>query len=165
MSPESSENIPTNSLHTAYELMGVTSMYDLNRAYTAEDQKLMKEGRWDYENPELLTNRVKSLLENIDPSTLSEEEKEWREEILWFWYHHAISCAIWRYQDRHKAHEYTEKALGHQDSDHPNKITKLLYYLAHDDLASAEKLAETIGADKETAISVIDEYREKPFFT
>lgn len=165
MSPESLENIQSKPLHTIYELMGVTSMHDLNRAYTEEDQKLMKEGRWDYEDPELLTNRVKSLLEQVDPITLSEEEKEWREEILWFWYHHAISCAVWRYADRQRAQEYASKALEHQDSNHPNKITKLLYYLVHDDLVSAEKLTETMDLDKETAISVIDEYKEKRFFT
>ncbi len=158
MKLESSENVSSNPLHQAYELIGVTTMHGLSRAYTAEDQKLMKEGKWDYENPELLTNKIKILLEKIDPTTLSEEEKEWRGEILWFWYHHAISCAISRYKDKERAQEYVEKALEYQDNDHPNKITRLFYFLLHDDLKAAEDFAEEIENDKETAQWLIDDY-------
>mgnify|MGYP001612450306 CR=1 FL=1 len=158
MRAESPENASNATLYEAYELMGVTTMYDLSRAYTKEDQKLMKEGTWDYKNPDLLTNKIKILLEKVDPTTLSEEEKEWRGEILWFWYHHAISCALWRYKDKERAQECAEKALGYQDEDHPNKITRLFYFLLHDDLKAAEDLAEGIENDKETAQWLIDDY-------
>lgn len=161
---ESSEKSP---LQQAYEMLGVSSMRELSRAYTEEDQRLMKTNEWDYKNPELLTNKIKDLLEQVNESDLSEEEKEWRGEILWFWYHHAISCAVARYRDQKEAQEFALKALEYQSEDHPNQITKLLKHLVFGELELAEQLAEKIEIDyeKETAKELIEDYKEGKFFS
>jgi hypothetical protein len=100
----------------------------------------------------------------VDPNTLTEEEKDWRQEILWFWYHHAISCAIWK-KDKAKAIEYSEKALSLQDENHPNKITKVLNLLVNDKIVAAEEFVKTIDAEKDSAEGLVEDYkREGGFF-
>jgi len=160
--PESSK--PT--MENAYALLGASTPLELNTLYDQEDQKLMREKAWDYDNSDLIVNKVKKILEGVDTATLSEEEQEWRNNILWFWNHHAISCAIWRYKDQRAAQKFSEEALKFQSEDHPNQITKLLYFLTHDQLDLAkEYLSEITDEDeKETAKYLIDTYRDGGFY-
>ena len=125
----------------------------------------MKSGEWDYKNQELVVNKVKDVLEGLDPAFLSEEEKEWRGEILWFWYHHAISCAIWHYHDKPAAIEFSNKALSYQSPEHPNKITKLLSLFVEGKMSEAEEWAKGIQneVEKETAAYVIEDYKKHGF--
>jgi len=153
-------------LREVYLLLGAATPLELSNLYTEEDQKLMKSGSWDYDNPGLITNKVKDLLETADTELLTEEEKEWRQEILWFWHHHAISCAVWRHQDKAKAQEYAVKALEYQPEDHPNKITRLLALLIESKVQEAEEWAAGITEEpeKSTAMELLEDYKEKPFF-
>ena len=100
----------------AYVLLRAKTPLELSNLYSAEDQRLMLVGSWDYANEQSVVNKVKNILEPIDPFTLNADEREWRQEILWFWYHHAISCAIWRYKDKAAARIYAAKALEYQSS-------------------------------------------------
>ena len=161
-----SPEISSSPLRGAYTLLSAQTPLELSNLYTAEDQKLMAAGTWDYNNPDLVVNKVKTTLEAVDQSILSEDEKEWRQEILWFWYHHAISCAIWRYKDRNAAQQYAEQALEHQPEGHPNQITKLLYFLTKNDVQEAEKWIKTIGEEPEktTAAQLLENYRAGLFF-
>lgn len=131
-------------LQEAYDLLGAHTPLELEHLYDEADQSLMKSGEWDYDNPELVTNKIKDILEQIDPSLLTEKEAEWRQEILWFWYHHAISCAIWEKNDREAAKLYAEKALEVKPVDAKNQITQLLYFLVHDKVKEAEEWIENI---------------------
>jgi hypothetical protein len=121
---------------------------------------------WDYNNSDLLVNKVKEILEPINPQILTEEERKWRQEILWFWYHHAISCAKDRYKDKDAAKKYAAKALENQTPDHPNQITRLLDLLINDKLEDAERWAGGITEEpeKSTATSLIEEYKNGLFF-
>jgi hypothetical protein len=83
----------------AFELLGVTNFKDLSIAYSAADQELMKKGIW-YHKGNSVPNLVKTLIENIDPEELDEKDKQWWREIMWFWYHHAISSALRMSGDR-----------------------------------------------------------------
>lgn len=149
-----------------YVLLGASTSKEFSNLYTKEDQKLMKSGAWDYNNSELLVNKIKEGLKNINPDLLSPEEKDWRNEVLWFWYHHAISCAIWRYKDREKAKEYSERAIFYQDEDNPNQITKLFYLLVRDNLEEAKEWVMQINDDveRDTANHLLKEYQEKGSF-
>ena len=100
---------------------------NLSLAYTREDQKLMKSGEWDACNPVLITNRVKTLLEQIDQNYLSESDREWWSEILWFWYHHAVSYAIWRARDRALAQAYSEYERGEFFNNRTREILRGLF--------------------------------------
>ena len=158
--------VTSDSLKAAYTLLGTQSPLELSNLYSAEDQKLMSAGEWDYNNPNLVVNKVKTILEAVNPNNLSEDENEWRQEILWFWYHHAISCAIWRYNDRVAAQLYSEQALQHQPEHHPNKITRLLYYLTRDEVQEAEQWATTIAEEPEKTTSgqLLEDYKAGHFF-
>lgn len=159
-------DIEKSALKEAYILLDAKSPMELSNLYSEEDQKLMGTQTWDYGNSELVTNKIKEILERTDISALSEEEKEWRNEILWFWYHHAISCAIWRYKDQHAAQEYSARALELQSDEHPNQITRLLYFLTRDQLNEAETWATEIREEpeKSTAADVIDWYKKGEFY-
>lgn len=173
---ESIENfeILKSPLREAYLLLGAHTPLELSNLYGIEDQKLMpkREGvqpatPWDYDNPQLVINKVKNILENVNLDELTEEERYWRQEILWFWYHHAISCAIWLHKDKEKARQYALKALEYQSQPHPNKITRLLYLLVNDKLEEAEEWIKTThneNPDKETAADLLKEYKEHKFF-
>jgi len=151
-----------NSIKEAYELLGTQNPVELSQLYDVEDQKLMKSGNWDYDNQDLITNKIKNILEKVDINTLTKEEREWTQEILWFWYHHAISCALWKKKDKEKAREYAKKALEFQDENHPNKLTKLLYLLVNNRFEEATIWSRTIttNPEKETAGDLLKEYKE-----
>lgn len=158
--------IENSPLREAYRLLNARTPLELSNLYTAEDQKLMALHEWDYKNPELVVNKIKEILEATDANNLSPDEQDWRREILWFWYHHAISCAIWRYKDKNTAQSYTTMALKYQSENHPNKITKLFDFLVNDKLGEAEHWAGAIEEDPEktTAAELLDEYKKGDFF-
>ncbi len=159
-------DVNKSPIKEAYVLLGAKTPLELSNLYSYADQRLMKERGWDYNNPQLIVNKIKTILEVADPSTLTEDENEWRDEILWFWYHHAISCAIWRHKDKNVAQIYSARALEFQSEDHPNKITKLFYFLTRDQLDEAEKWAETITEEPEkgTSRDLIAQYRRGEFY-
>ena len=151
-------NYESSPIKEVYELLGANTPLGLHNKYVEEEQKLFISHEWDYDNPEQIQNKVKDALEAVKPSLLTEEEQEWRQEILWFWYHHAISCAIWK-KDREKAIEYSEKALSLQDKDHPNKITRILNLLVNEKLDEAEQFLKTIETDRDTVEALIESYK------
>jgi hypothetical protein len=150
-----------SKLTSIYELLGANTPLEMHRLYSEEDQKLMKSSQWDYDNKNLITNKVKTLLEEINSKDLTDDEAHWRNEVLWFWYHHAISCAIFNKGDKAAAEKYSEQALSLQSSEHPNYITKLLYFLVRGDINEAEKQAANIKdePEKSSAAALIDEYK------
>ncbi len=166
-SDEEKFDFEKSPIREVYVLLNARTPLELNNLYTAEDQKLMTSHEWNYRNPELVVNKVKDILEATDPNTLNQNEQEWRHEILWFWYHHAISCAIWRYKDKNAAQTYATKALEYQSEEHPNKITQLFYFLVNDNLDEAERWASAIEEDPEktTAAELVDEYKKGSFFS
>ncbi len=166
--PEDGEKfaIENSPLREAYRLLNARTPLELSNLYTAEDQKLMASREWDYKNPELAVNKIKEILETTDANNLSPDEQDWRREILWFWYHHAISCASWRYKDKSAAQSYTTKALEYQSENHPNKITQLFDFLVNDKVGEAERWAGAIEEEPEktTAAELLDEYKKGDFF-
>ncbi len=155
-----------SSLRDAYRLVGAKTPLELHERSTTEDQKLMAQRAWDYNNQELLNNKIKVILEVADVSNLTDDEKEWRDEMLWLWNHHAIICAIWRYKDQRAAQEYSARALEYQAPGHPNKITRLFYLLTRDLLEDAEAWSKEITDEPEkgTAAYLLDNYRNGGFY-
>lgn len=156
----------TSPLQEAYELLGATTPLEMFQKYCGAEQVLFKSREWDYEKPELLPNKVKVALERVKVTALTEEEKEWRDEVLWYWNHHAISVAAWK-DNRRDAQKYAKKAVALQGPEHPNQITKLLYYLVFDRVADARDLASQIKEDPEktAASELVVDYLEGRFLT
>lgn len=159
---------PTKSvLKDVYEMFSCDDPGELLDLYESEDQKLMYADAWDYKNETLLTNRIKNAIEQAGYDAISDEkERHWISNILWLWYHHAISCALWQYADKDAALEFSARALAMQSEDHPNKITRLLYLLIRDRLEEAEAWLMTITTEpeKSTAQYSVDLYRNGDFF-
>jgi hypothetical protein len=152
----------TKLVDEAFALLGVNTFLNLSLAYSREDQKLMKSRTWDAYNPALITNQVKAILEQIDPNDLEEADCMWRNEILWFWHHHAISCE----RSRSRAQAYADKALALQSDDHPNRITRLLWLLAYDRVDDAKQWMADAPSDADpvehqTGLDVIREYEQR----
>lgn len=163
-----SEMIEKSPMKEAYILLGARSPLELYHLYCEEDQKLIK-GKsfleFNYDDPELVINKVRNIVEAADPLDLAEEERTWQKRLVWFWYHHAISAAI-AHGDKEKAQEFSKKALQYEDSD--NKITRLLYYLVHDMKKEAEdhltEMKEGNDPDGETAEYLLKMFNEEyPF--
>jgi hypothetical protein len=141
-----------DSLSQAYALLSVSNPEDLARAFIKEDQRLLKENAWDYADPNILLNQVKTLIEEALASPrieieISENQRDDLRDALWFWYHHATGFAIWQHKDFGKAREFSEKALANQISENPNQITRLLFLLAHGRVEEATAFAKTIETD------------------
>ena len=152
------------SLEDAYQLTGVSDIQSLFRVFNEEDQRLMHSWQWDYDNPDLLTNKIKEILSCLSPEQLSDEEF-WRcQEMLWFWHHHAVSCAI-RKRNKASAEFHVARALRYMGDDHPNMITQLLNLLIHDQLEEAEKWAQKVGeSEQEAAEMLLTTYKAGGFF-
>lgn len=111
----------------------------LQQVYAYKDQEAMKGRFWDYDNHTFICRQVVELIEQVPPEELTDEEKFWFKNILWFWHHHAISFAIWVKKDKKRAQEEASIALNLQSLENPNKITKILYFLVNDRLKEAEE--------------------------
>ena len=150
----------------AYELLGAISPFDLHKKYVEDDQIYFKNGKQDYNNPDLLFNKAKVLIESVGLENLKEKEEMWSREILWFWYHHAISSARVMYPNQELAQAFASKALELQNGEHPNQITQLLYYLVHHDVESAEAWVPNIVDvdDREVVAELIQDYKDNMSF-
>lgn len=159
--------VPTTKelVFAAFQLLGVDNFRSLSLAYTVEDQKLMKAGTWDDTDLSLITNRVKRCLEDINPDVLNEDDQVWWNEIMWFWYHHAISCAVYKKKDKALAQRYADKAREIQGPlGHPNRITELFRLLVHDEIDEARNMVDCLTAEAETARLTLAEYERGEFF-
>jgi hypothetical protein len=163
-SPEAKEDfdIQKSPIREAYILLGARSPLELSTLYDSADQELWKSDTWDCDNEILVVNQIRKIIESCDVLSLAEDEREWRNEILWFWYHHATSYAIWKLKDKKRAISFVSKALEYQSEDHPNKITRLLSLLLDGKIEEANKLAEGITEEPEmsTSSKVIGDYEE-----
>lgn len=149
-----------------YELLNVAGPKDLFDRYMEEDQKIVTSGIEDYESKRHITTQIKDLLEGIDREKLTLTEEKEISLILWMWYHHAISYAIWGYKDKKKALLYAKKALKYQPKKHPNRITKLLYLLVRGNLRKAEEWIGEVGEEeRKTAEMLIRMYKNGEFFS
>lgn len=162
------KKISTNKspIKRIYMLLKVNSPDKLWAAYMKEDQKLMRSQKWDYKNKSIKINKIKEIFEKVDARKLTKEERVEQKEILWMWYHHATGYAIWKYKSKATAKSYSGKAIKYQSKDHPNKVTRLLYYLTRDQLVKAENWAKKNQRGQDTALisEVIKLYKNDGFF-
>ncbi|MBP6858582.1 MAG: hypothetical protein KBC33_01985 [Candidatus Pacebacteria bacterium] len=153
----------TRPIDAIYAQFGVRGAQELHIFTTKIDQHLMKSRRWDYKKEKLITNEIARILETIDRAGMNDEENEWVDEIIWFWYHHATSCAIFKHKDKVAAQGFAQKAIEYQQRwpDHPNKITWLLYLLVNDRHEEAEAWVKSLPPDhpeKSTAAGTMADY-------
>lgn len=144
-----SESPNAACLNNLFALTGTTNLRELSDKYDAADQQLMVANLWDYTDPTLLPNQIRRLLEQLDTTALNHDDKYWRNEMLWFWYHHAVSCALFKHDDIVAARFFSSEALKRQPDSHPNKITQLLYLLAHNQINAALTWLNAIEDEEE----------------
>ena len=153
-------------LEQLLQRFGVTTSKELYLAFQAEDQRTFVDRQWDYNNPDLLINKIKQAVDMVANQDLHEDDTYWLREIRWLWHHHAISCACARYQSREMAQYHSGMALKYLDQLLGNKITKLLYLLVRGRVVEAELWAEGIECEveSETARACLDDYKKGLFF-
>jgi len=154
-------------LKDVYIAFSVNDPGELQDLYMSEDQKLMKVKKWDYNDSNLIPSKIKNMIEEIGISNITDKkEEQWIQNILWMWYHHATSCALWRHEDKKAAMKYSEIALKLQPNNHPNKITRLLYFLIRDEIENAEKWTKSITKEPEKTAAQynIELYKKGDFF-
>jgi flagellin-specific chaperone FliS len=132
----------------------------IEKAYDRVDQEAMSRGTWDHRDQDFLLTKVKKILEEL--SNLLDDESEGKADVsnmLWFYHHHAISSAVFRYSDRRDALQEAQTALRYQVlvPGHPNRITKLFELLLEDRIADAERyIAENIPSEFPPEVHVVD---------
>ncbi|MEK7099428.1 MAG: hypothetical protein AAB916_02830 [Patescibacteria group bacterium] len=144
----------------AFDLFGVNSFRALHDAYMQKDQDKFLFNTWCYDDPTDILVQTREALEAIDPGVLDEDDRMWWYEIIWFWYHHAISASI-RKLDKARARYFACMALAYQDPNHPNRITRLLWHLVYDRLAEARRFVyecQRLGPDHETEVELLEDY-------
>lgn len=156
----------TDPIKKIYELLNAHSPRELSDRYLEEDQKIVTSGISNYHDPNLLINKVRFALERIDARHLSREERYERRLILWLWYHHAISYAIWGDKNVRQARKYSTQAIRYQPKNHSNHITRLLYLLVRHRLTAAVHWAKKLESpvEKAAAKDLIGMYKNGEFF-
>ncbi|MBP6868844.1 MAG: hypothetical protein KBC16_01915 [Candidatus Pacebacteria bacterium] len=155
-----------NTIADLYAHFSVKNDEELEKMYMELDQRLMMSGSWDYKNESFLTNQIAKAIEKVGlENTTNVEERYWLQQMVWLWYHHAITCAIEKYGDAQQALEFSEKALQWQPKNHPNKITRLLYLLLKNEVAQAKEWTATITTEPErtTSLAILTSYEEGTF--
>lgn len=143
----------------------VKDVYELNKLNLKHDQKAIKEGFFNEKDPNLLNNRIKEKLLKLNLRELEKQEKELVQSILWLWYHHATTIAIWKDKDLSKAKKLCKKAMKYLYPNHPNKITPMIEMLLHGKIEEAKKWnkEEVNEAEKEYANHLLSEYKKGTF--
>ena len=169
MEKEHSSESAREKMNKVYSLFGVNDTHALWEAYFSEDQRrdpsdtpAEEKLKRLYDNSDYILNKAKTLLEQIDEDSLTKDEKRVREEILWLWYHHGVSQAIWK-KDKQSAQAFAKKARSYECK---NQITDLLHFLVNDKLEEAKNWAKQINnkSEQETAEFLIREYEKGKFF-
>ena len=140
----------------------VSTVVELVQLADDDDQQLMHSREWDYKVDSLNT-RIVDDLKRVPRKELVGDEMWQVEQVIWFWYHHATSCAIYRHNDRKQALYFVKKALRYQARipAHPNKVTHLLYLLLKGRLSEAKALVPTMNEDEvETGRELVEEWKE-----
>lgn len=159
-------SVYSSPLKEAYILLGANNPLELSKKYLKEDQKIVTSKVADYHDKKFITNKVKNILEKVNARILQKDERYERRLILWLWYHHAISYAVWGYKDKRRAQKYSSLALKYQPKNHQNHITRLLYLLIRDRFSKAKEWIKTINDKQEkiTALSLLKFYNGGGFF-
>lgn len=115
----------------------------------------MNANAWDYQDRAQPLNQATPWLLAVDQKLLRPDDAYLVREMLWMWYHHAVSCALFRHFDKAAAKMFVREAMSHQNIDCPNRITMLFYILLIDDDVDAARrwidgmpLKVPVGPDK-----------------
>ncbi len=150
-------------LYRKYCVRNVKALVELCRK---ADQARMKSLTWDYQTDSLDTQIVNDL-KTVTRAELKSDEL-WRvNQCIWMWFHHAVSCAIYKHKDSQKALNFVEKALRYQAriENHPNKITLLFSLLLKEKFREANLLLpEMPRGEKGTARDMVRAWEKKSPF-
>ena len=159
------ENDEEITLGQVCKYFNVEDVYELSKLNLKHDQKAIKEANFDESDPHLLNNKIKEKLQKVNLNILDKHERKVVQNILWLWYHHATTVAIWGKNNLPRARELCRTALKYQYATHPNKITPMIYMLLDGKIDDARKWneAEVKEVEKEYALHLLDEYKKGIF--
>jgi hypothetical protein len=128
---------------------GVADVYELAQLHLKHDQDSVHKEIYDIESTLLIHNKIKEALVSIDLSQLSADERRVIKSILWLWYHHATTIAIWQKGDLPLARKLCDTALSYLYPEHPNRITPMLCMLLHGKIDESRMwVSKEVGANE-----------------
>lgn len=144
---------------------GIKDLYELDKLHLKHDQKAIKGGFFNENDADLLNNKIKKRLLELDLEELEKQEKQIVQSTLWLWYHHATTVAIWRDGDLKKARKHCRRAMEYLYPEHPNRITPMIQMLLHGKIEEARKWneEEVNEVEKEYAVHLLNEYEKGTF--
>ena len=129
-----------NTIRNILKEFNVRDVYDLSELHLAIDQQQIKTDTFKLHSKKNINNRIKNALETLDIRKIkNSDEQEVVKDILWLWYHHACTIAIWKKGDIKAGKRYCKKALSYLYEGHPNKMTWLIMLLLEGKIDEAKK--------------------------
>lgn len=143
----------------------VQDVYELSHIFLEYDQQAIKNETFNGYDSSTTLNKIKNCLLLLDLEAMDSEERKTVQNMLWLWFHHATTVAIWKEKNIPRARELCQIALQYLFPEHPNKITPMIWMLLSKDIEGAKKWNETeVGPhEKKYAEHLLDEYKKGVF--
>jgi hypothetical protein len=140
-------------------------VYELNTLNLSSDQDLVRRNAFSLTDKTLINNQIKDDLLTINFQSLPEHEMNVVKNILWLWFQHATTIAIWKERNLDLARELCTKAISYLYPSHPNKITYMIDMLLRDDVVGARRwlVSEVNDVEKEYGEYLLKEYEKGVF--
>ncbi len=147
------------ALYKSFNVKDTEELYDL---FFTEDQKALDNGSWDYNDSQSIVNKIKSAIELHGLNNINTKDLILIKNILWLWYHHATSVALFNTKDKKSAQDFVSKALDYKSNENPNQITELLNLLANEKIEEAKDYLNLIKDEneKQTASNLVNDYEK-----
>ena len=126
----------TNSLEGAFHFTNTSNMGELEQAFLTMLPTAQVGGTPFYSEPNVVINRIRVALEQMSADaveTLSDADRETRQDMLWQWYQLAAEVAIYAFHDRENANKFIEQAIMHDEKVNPHLETRLFEMLLRND--------------------------------
>jgi len=151
------------ALQDVLKTFNVADAKALHDKYCEFDRAAFRNGKWNPENQSFICTKIKNLLLEVNVEELTDKDKGWILEILWFWHHHAISASLWRGLLQ-QARDYSFTALAFQAGKHDNQVTLALHLLIHNRFQDVAFLLEqvpecTIGDKRKSIMELLAEFQ------
>jgi hypothetical protein len=144
---------------------GCSDVYELNALNLSYDQELVRRNAFSLIDKTFTNNQIKEDLLGVDVSYLPEFERRVVQNMLWLWFQHATTVAIWKESNLDLARELCARAVSYLYPTHPNKITYMIDMLLRHDVEGAKKWlgSEVSEVEREYGEYLLKEYEKGVF--
>ncbi len=142
-----------------FERFGVHNMKELDdKIFEPAIRVMLNDNEWDFNDEELVPNKIKALLENCHEK-MTDEEQFYINHMIWSWHQHATIMAL-RIYDIDDAKKFFAEASTFKA--HHDDLTKILEFMTNGRIDSAQNYANHMEQPelKPDALEIIRDYTE-----